>query len=366
MPVSLERALLLLVKVLTAFLVCAGFYFFIRYLWPLLEQTLQTLLSVCLPIILACLVGTVLQPVVNLLQVRFRLSRTWGSLLVLLVFLGAIGTVVYLLVAELIKELLELSLQLASLSQSVDTGRINLLLDRLRSFLVGLHLPASSVQEVLSGFRGILDLLKNLSQLLLKELFYLFSSLPGYLVLLMITVVASYFVTRDYHLIRRGIIRLLPDKWRERVMRTAASLRLALFGYLKAEIILISITGMESLIGLNVLGVKYAHLLAILVALFDLLPVLGPGTFYLPWSVWMFITGNVRMGIGLLILYGIIIVVRQLLEPKVVGESIGLHPLTTLIALYLGLSLLGIWGLILGPASVIAYKAFFQQQKAGS
>lgn len=129
--------------------------------------------------------------------------------------------------------------------------------------------------------------------------------------------------------------------------------------------LLVSLTGLESLIGLTILGVSYAHLLALTVAFFDFLPILGPGTFYIPWSIWMFLSGNIRLGIGLLILYAIIVVVRQLLEPKVIGQSIGLHPLATLIALYFGFTLLGVWGLILGPAIAIAYKAFVDGQKEG-
>jgi predicted PurR-regulated permease PerM len=78
---------------------------------------------------------------------------------------------------------------------------------------------------------------------------------------------------------------------------------------------------------------------------------------YVPWAIWLLCAGGLRLGIGLLLLYGIIVLVRQLVEPRILARNMGLHPLTTLIAIYMGLMLLGFWGLALGPALVIAYKA---------
>ncbi len=82
----------------------------------------------------------------------------------------------------------------------------------------------------------------------------------------------------------------------------------------------------------------------------------------MPWAIWLLFAGNLRLCLGLLLLYGIIVLVRQLVEPKIIARNIGLHPLTTLIAIYMGLMLLGFWGLVLGPAVVIAYKAFLSDE----
>ena len=87
---------------------------------------------------------------------------------------------------------------------------------------------------------------------------------------------------------------------------------------------------------------------------------MGIGFLYVPWAIWLLFVGNLRLGIGLLLLYGIIVLVRQLAEPRILARNMGLHPLTTLIAIYMGLMLLGFWGLVLGPAVVIAYKAFLR------
>src|SRR5690606_5790957 len=130
----------------------------------------------------------------------------------------------------------------------------------------------------------------------------------------------------------------------------------AILGYLRAQIILMLITMGQTLVGLYVLGVDYTLLLTLIVGFLDLLPVLGPGLIFVPWCVLAFLLGNLRLAVSLLILYGIISVVRQLIQPKIVGDSIGIHPLETLVSLYVGLKVLGVAGLILGPILVVIIK----------
>jgi sporulation integral membrane protein YtvI len=133
---------------------------------------------------------------------------------------------------------------------------------------------------------------------------------------------------------------------------------MALIGFLKAQSIILSVTFIESFIGLTFLGIDYAFTLAIIIAVFDILPVLGTGGIYVPWAVINLILGNYRLGVGLLLLYGIIVVVRYMIEPKVVGQQLGIHPLLTLMSMFAGLKLIGVAGLILGPTTVVALKAF--------
>ncbi|MGB9830600.1 MAG: sporulation integral membrane protein YtvI, partial [Fervidicoccus fontis] len=223
--------------------------------------------------------------------------------------------------------------------------------------------PPDIVQNTIGNIWQVLDIINNLTKFFLSKLLHLITSLPNYFILLIITIIATFFFARDFEYIKENATKLIPLKWQPYFVRITTSLNKAMIGYLKAILILTSITGFISLVGLTVLNVNYSHVLAIVAALFDLLPVLGPGTLYLPWSVWLLISGNIPLGIGILILYGIIVLARQLLEPKIIGQSIGLHPLTTLIALYVGLSLLGFWGIILGPAAVIAYKAFIEEKR---
>src|SRR5690606_27870815 len=110
-------------------------------------------------------------------------------------------------------------------------------------------------------------------------------------------------------------------------------------------------------IGLSLLRSPYAMLLAVLSGLLDLLPVLGPGLIFVPWLLYHFILGDALFGLGLALVYAAISFIRTVLEPRIIGERAGLHPLTALIALYVGLKLFGMAGFVIGPLSAILLKS---------
>jgi predicted PurR-regulated permease PerM len=117
------------------------------------------------------------------------------------------------------------------------------------------------------------------------------------------------------------------------------------------------LTFLQGFIGLALLRVPYAFLLAVLLAVVDFLPLLGTGVILLPWAAVSLLLGEVKLGIGLAVLYGVTSVVRQVLEPKLIGEGLGLHPLVSLAAMYGGLRLFGVWGMILAPLLAAAVSA---------
>src|SRR5699024_5835394 len=116
-------------------------------------------------------------------------------------------------------------------------------------------------------------------------------------------------------------------------------LKKALLGYLKAQLTLISITGAIVFVGLLILHVDYALTIAVATGLIDLLPYLGTGIVFVPWIIYMFFTGNYFLTIGLAVLYAIVLIQRQIMEPKIVSSNIGLDPLATLIAIFVGIQL---------------------------
>ena len=126
--------------------------------------------------------------------------------------------------------------------------------------------------------------------------------------------------------------------------------------YLRAYGLIIFITFTELFIGFSILGVSYSFIIAMITALVDILPVLGTGTILIPWGVYMIFAGNYFLGIGILVLYVLITVVRQVLEPKIVGSYVGLYPLVTLMAMYIGSKVMGFFGLFLFPIAIILLK----------
>lgn len=125
---------------------------------------------------------------------------------------------------------------------------------------------------------------------------------------------------------------------------------------IKSYSIIMSITFVELSIGLSILKISNPFLIALAISVFDILPILGAGGVLLPWAIFSLILGNVPLGIGLFILYGVIMVVRQVIEPKIVGQQIGLHPIATLLCMFIGAKLLGVIGLFLFPITATIIK----------
>lgn len=126
-----------------------------------------------------------------------------------------------------------------------------------------------------------------------------------------------------------------------------------LFGFIRAQLILMFVTAVIVFIGLLILGVENSWMLAIVVGIAELLPYLGTGTILIPWFVYLFITGDISGGLGIAILYVIIVIIRQMLEPKILSTNMNLNPVAVLISLFAGLQMFGAFGLFLGPVILV-------------
>ena len=137
-------------------------------------------------------------------------------------------------------------------------------------------------------------------------------------------------------------------------------LKQALLGFITAQFTLLSLTTIVILIGLLILRVDYAITIALLFGFIDFIPYVGTGSIFIPWITYELITGDTGFAIGLAVLYIIVIVQRQLIEPKVLSSSIGLDPLATLVALFIGYKWMGFFGLILGPIILVIFNSFYR------
>src|SRR5699024_5130077 len=187
------------------------------------------------------------------------------------------------------------------------------------------------IQTIGNGFYGIIK------------------SLPSIVTIFVFSLLASFFISKDWHHIIRGLHRKVPNKVQTRINQVHEGLQRALFGFLKAEFKITFISAVIVYIGLLILGVKHALSIALILWFVDFLPYLGAILIFLPWAIYCFSTGEVFLGIGLSILYGLIVVQRQLIKPKILSSSIGISPLMTLITLYVGFKLIGFIGIVIGP-----------------
>ena len=229
----------------------------------------------------------------------------------------------------------------------------------LQSFLSGLAggLPeglATSLNEGLAATsQQLIGIVSSSLSSIASAAVNITAEMPAVLVSFIMWIVASVFLTIDYHQVTGFFLRQMPDRWADVVMQTRELCTQTLFKLLKTYALLILSTFVELLVGFLIMGVDHAVLLAALIAVVDILPVLGTGTVLIPWSVLALISGYVPLGIGLAVLYVAITVIRNILEPRLISNQIGLHPLVTLFFLYLGLQAAGILGMLLFPVVVM-------------
>ncbi len=134
-------------------------------------------------------------------------------------------------------------------------------------------------------------------------------------------------------------------------------------GYLKSQLILVTISFFTLLVGLSILDISFSVLIALAISLVDILPVLGSGIVLVPWSLISFISGNSELGRGLAILYVILLVSRQFIEPYVLGKNIGVRPLYTFLATIAGSLVLGPIGIVVGPLIAVVITSVFKVLK---
>ncbi len=349
----------MLVKLTILVLSMLALYLVFVYLLPLLGKVLYALPALFLPFILAVIMAILIEPLVNIFEKRWHLARGLAVFLSLVLVVGGLILMISLLVSKIITELSGLHPFFVSYSDQISRQIVETVA-HIKVLYLGLNLPPVLQVAIQGNLEKALTLVQNLLNATLNVAIQALAMLPSAAIFLLIATVGTFLMVKDRALLSNFFLTIIPIQARSKTRNVIAELFNALVGFIKAYSILITITGVLTMIGLRLMGVEYALTLGIAAGLFDILPVLGPGTIFLPWIIWEFSTGDTAMGISLLLLYVIISIVRQFLEPKIVGDNIGLHPLATLVSLYVGLQLGGIFGMIMGPVLVVIVMACYR------
>ena len=315
-------------------------YLFFRYAIPLL-----------LPFLVAYVVSCLVRPTASKFASRTHLPKGLCAIVLLLLVFGFGGWGIWAGSVRLVTELGNLVERLISDGGILDAmDSLMLWVEEIGTrfgFLRGEEAGTQALYDAVTKTVG--NMLSSVAARLPELAASLFSALPSILFFLVVSVVSCFYFCTDGVRISRDVSAFLPQKWRQKLPRIGQEMRNAFRGYLRAYGILLGMTFALLLVGFWTLRVEYAFLLAFLIALADLLPVIGVGTILIPWGIVMLLQKNFYAGFGLLILYLVISLIRQVAEPKVLGKSLGLHPLLTLFATYVGFSLFGIVGMILAP-----------------
>ncbi|MDD4421792.1 MAG: sporulation integral membrane protein YtvI, partial [Eubacteriales bacterium] len=203
---------------------------------------------------------------------------------------------------------------------------------------------------------ALLSVADKLSGSVLPILGSLIAFVPNALLAIVIVILSTYYFAVDFQKINRFIIAQLPEKAAKNLKLFREEFIDTILKFLRAYGLITLITFLELFVAFTVLGIKYAFLIALVIAVIDILPVLGTGTVLIPWSIFLLLIGDYYTGIALIIVYIVIAVIRQIIEPKIVGKYIGLYPLLTLVAMYTGLRVMGVLGLITFPLIIIIVK----------
>lgn len=178
---------------------------------------------------------------------------------------------------------------------------------------------------------------------------------PSLIVNTILMVVSSFYLAADFTRISASIMRSLPGKWSEMLRTIQQKLKHSLGIYARSYVLIFFLTWGELLVGLLLLRIPYPVLISLLIAVCDILPVLGTGTVLIPWALIAALLGAYPMAVGVALLYLVITAIRNTVEPKLVGAQIGLHPLLTLVSMIVGANLFGILGLFGFPVSLSIY-----------
>lgn len=339
----------ILSKLMTIFIFLAGII--------VLFMFLPNILTIIMPFLVAYLISSILYPFVSRINERNKKWSSLTTLIILLIFISFVSLLIYGLGSFLVSLLTQLGNSmpgiidstvafLSMVTEAIDQIELNIPI--LKNVNLDLAQILSDTLQSLGTYVG------QASTTIVSKIIQFVSFLPGILVFLIITLVSSFYMIKDRKMISAFIEpyrnRVTENKW---YIEIKSKIFKVVWGYLRAQLILMSITFVIASIGLTFLGIKNSILIALGVALVDALPMFGPATVYVPWIIANIIVGQYTIGIGLGVIYLISTLTRQMMEPKIVSTQIGLYPLITLFSMYTGLKLIGVFGLILGPVTAI-------------
>ena len=325
--------------------------------------------SVILPFIIAYIVSLAINPLAELISRKTKIPKKLCAGIFVTLAVALLLVVSMLLVKRLFLELREFVAIGEDGSSKLEElySRVSGIFEAIRGKLsfsknIGESEWIESLKERVQTFMTNVGerIMVSVSEALPNMVSGVVARAPSIFIGVIVTLMACYYFCIDGKIINEGIKKAIPIGYREKAVSFVGICKTSAKRYFNAYLILMLITFVELLIGLLVLRVKYAFLVALCVSVLDILPVFGAGTVLLPWAAISFFYDDARLAIGLVILYGIIIIIRQIIEPYVVGTSIGVHPAGTLFSMYLGLKLFGFLGMLAGPAVAVVIAEFMK------
>lgn len=339
-----EKVLDLLFKALLLLTLTVGFVVLVRFGLPTAGAVLKFAAFALLPFILAWLCAIISEGATDLLNKKLHMPRGLAVVVLMLLAFGIVGMLLALIIARLWVEIAAIAGNMSGYYRSV-LG----LIDKADEWLAGINLSTDELVKIREWVQEFFSDLGSWASAIAGGTVDLISATPVAFVFIIVFFVALFFFCRDNDKLVNKAFGLLPaaklEKGKAIYLRFAEVIR----GFCVAQLTLIGVSMLICIVFFFILDVDGALTLGLICGLLDILPVVGPTTLILPWAIISLIQGRLFIGIGLFLLLATLVIVKNVLQPKVVGDRIGLHPLLTLAGIFIGMRVFGLWGLALGP-----------------
>jgi sporulation integral membrane protein YtvI len=316
-------------------------------------------LGYTLPFVLAFIFAMILQRPTKYLVKKFKMKNFLASIITTIVFFATIISLLTLGITSLTTELIQLGKN-AQVYIANNTPLIYKYFDILKEYYT--NLDPSIAKTITDNLSSTVTNLSNLATsvvgIILSGVLGFLASVPYIVMVILFTLLATYFFTKDMASAKDKFLNILPSQNTSKMLYVYTEAKKMLGGYAFSYAFIIFCTFLETLIGFSILGVKYAVVLSIISAVVDVMPVLGVGSVYVPLAIIHFLSGKPVLGVGILILYALVFIIRQIIEPRILSSSLGLHPVAVLAAIFIGLKANGIAGMFFCMFLVIFYTIF--------
>ncbi len=322
-------------------------YIFVNYLFTYIA-----------PFFIGWLLSLIYNPFVSLLNRKLKIPRSIGTLAAIALIIAFFSSVVVGIFSQLSKEIAlfysQLPDYLNSIHEAVEDFNVymkeylKVLPDGLESFF---ETSDTNLWNIIQSF-----VLNNTG----SNSIGFVKSIPNGFMVTLISLLSSYFFCKDKREISEFVKNHLPSPVTRGYIALRGSMGGALVGYMKSQLILMVFTFIICIIGLMLFRSPYALLLSVITSIIDALPFFGSGFILWPGAIIQLFMGNTGLAVGYIIIYLIVTLMRQVMQPKILGNQIGLHPLFTLISMYVGLKIMGVLGMIVGPILAVMIKAFYE------
>jgi len=337
-----------LIKIAYAAVIILLIYFFFKYA-----------INWIMPFVVAFIFSALLYPLIKLISNKWKLKKHVRPVAAVIttLFFCTVGVLTWFIISRIVVAVTGFITSLPEYFTTTIKPNLEIAYEKVRVLLSNFKIEIDAGSKTF--FDSLYSTLTSLVSKAAPSLSFI-TSIPGMIVSVIIMIISTFFIAMDFEKITGFCLAQLPKKTADFVMELKDYTVKILFKYIRSYALILGITFAELLLGFFIMhfitGQQNVFLLALLIALLDILPIVGTGTVLIPWAVISLIVGDYAKGICLLIMYAIITVIRQFIEPKIVGDQVGLHPVATLIAMIVGTKLFGAIGLFGLPISLAIIK----------